>query len=562
MFKKSSKGTVPTLFGGLAQQFSGAKLKAFQDPMSWHNIFRDQVTGRIDETIFSTLFVEDNGRPNASVRVMVAMMILKEGHGWSDEELYDQCGFNAMVMNALGLNNIDDAAPACSTYYAFRKRIYEYAQKEGIDLLGLCFQDLTRQQCKFFDVNGGKLRMDSKLIGSNIAKCSRLQLVIRCLQEFHKHMDSVARARLAAQDAEFFGKLGKKSAGQVVYPLASEEKGAMLAYCGELIMRLLQQFSESDSPRYAMLARVFEDQFSVEADVAVVREPKTIASDSLQSPYDQDAEYRGKGNQKVQGYSLNNAETCSGEKDALELITVVQVEGATFADPDFLEDAVEESQEVAGEVKEAWVDGAYHSQANDLYADLNEKDFHYTGFQGFAGRFSFDWRGVELFITDTRTGEVTKAQEYKEGKYRITMIEGGTKTHHRFDQQTIDNYFKRKKVEEMPAEVRNKRANVEATIFQMSFLTRNNKTRYRGKFKTQMWATSRAAWINLRRIVIYLGKLCSDDPESTTKAAHWSLLAIILGLAERLKTTFARITPKTAHFLGHCGAPTLNYACS
>jgi hypothetical protein len=561
MFKDSSKGTVPTLFGGLAQQFTGAKLKAFENPLAWHNIFRDQVTGRINETIFSVLFVGDNGRPNASVRVMVAMMILKEGHGWSDEELYEQCGFNAMVMNALGLNNIDDAAPVCSTYYAFRKRIYEYAQKEGIDLLGLCFRDLTRQQCKFFDVKGDKLRMDSKLIGSNIAKCSRLQLVIRCLQEFHKHMDSVARARLAAEDAEFFGKLGKKSAGQVVYPLASEEKGAMLAYCGELIMRLLQQFSESDSPMYAILARVFEDQFSVEADVAVVREPKTIASDSLQSPYDQDAEYRGKGNQKVQGYSLNNAETCSGKKDALELVTVVQVEGATFADPDFLEDAVEESQEVAGEVEAAWVDGAYHSQANDLYADLNEKELHYTGFQGVAGRFSFDWRGVELFITDTRTGEETKAEEYKEGKYRITTIEDGIKTHHRFDQQTVDNYFKRKKVEEMPAEIRNKRANVEATIFQMSFLTRNNKTRYRGKFKTQMWATSRAAWINLRRIVIYLGKLCTDEPESTAKAAHWLMLAIILGFAAPLRTTFARIRLMTAHFLGHCGAPTLNYAC-
>ncbi len=562
MFKKSSKGTVPTLFGGLAQQFTGAKLKAFQDPMAWHNIFRDQVTGRIDETIFSVLFVGDNGRPNASIRVMVAMMILKEGHGWSDEELYDQCGFNAMVMNALGLNNIDDAAPVCSTYYAFRKRLYEYAQKEGIDLLGLCFKDLTRQQCKFFDVKGDKLRMDSKLIGSNIAKCSRLQLVVRCLQEFHKHLGSGAKARLAAQDAEFFEKLGRKSAGQVVYPLGTEEKSAMLAYCGDLIMRLLQQFSEADSISHAMLSRVFEDQFSVEAGVAVVKAPKEIASDSLQSPHDQDAEYRNKGDQKVQGYSLNNAETCSGEKDALELITAVQVEGATFADPDFLEDAVEESQEVAGEVKEAWVDGAYHSQANDLYADLNGKEFHYTGFQGFAGRFSFDWKGVLLFVTDTRTGEVTEALEYKEGHYRVTTIENHKKTHHYFDQQAVDNYFKRKKVEEMPAEVRNKRANVEATIFQMSFLTRNNKTRYRGKFKTQMWATSRAAWINLRRIVIHLGKLCTDEPESTGKAALWAPLAIILWFAAPFRTIFASTPLNPAHFPGHRSAPTLNYACN
>lgn len=559
MFKKSSKGTVPTLFGGLAQQFTGAKLKAFQDPLAWHNIFRDQVTGRIDETIFAELFVGDNGRPNASLRVMVAMMILKEGHGWSDEELYDQCGFNTMVMNALGLNNVDDAAPVCSTYYAFRKRIYEYAEKEGIDLLGLCFKDLTRQQCKFFDVKGDKLRMDSKLIGSNIAKCSRLQLVIRCLQEFHKHLGSGAKAKLSAQDAEFFEKLGKKSAGQVVYPLGNEEKSAMLAYCGNLIMRLLQQFSEADSASYAMLSRVFEDQFSIQEEVAVVKAPKEIGSDSLQSPFDQDAEHRNKKDQKVQGYSVNNAETCSGEKDALDLITVVQVEGATFADPDFMVDAVEESQEIAGEVKEAWSDGAYHSQANDLYADLNGKEFHYTGFQGFAGRFAFEWRGVDVFITDTRTGVEYQGFEYKEGHYRITIFENGENKHYYFPQQAIDNYFKRRNVEEMPAEVRNKRANVEATIFQMSFLTRNNKTRYRGKIKTQMWATSRAAWINLRRIVIFLGKPCPDGTKSTKLAALWAPLAILLWFTAPLNRIFAKISSRVGLFSGHRRSPRLNY---
>jgi hypothetical protein len=45
--------------------------------------------------------------------------------------------------------------------------------------------------------------------------------------------------------------------------------------------------------------------------------------------------------------------------------------------------------------------------------------------------------------------------------------------------------------------------NVEATIFQYCFLTRNNKTRYRGLFKQTLQALARCAWINMRRLFLF-----------------------------------------------------------
>jgi len=76
------------------------------DPSGWHNLFYTDVVRRIDEGIFSVLFDDKMGRPNASVRELIGMIILQEGNGWSDEQLFEQCRFNVLVMRALGKGNI------------------------------------------------------------------------------------------------------------------------------------------------------------------------------------------------------------------------------------------------------------------------------------------------------------------------------------------------------------------------------------------------------------------------------------------------------------------------
>ena len=43
----------------------------------------------------------------------------------------------------------------------------------------------------------------------------------------------------------------------------------------------------------------------------------------------------------------------------------------------------------------------------------------------------------------------------------------------------------------------------EATMFQYSFHTRNNKTRYRTKIKHTLQAIARCAWINMCRLFLY-----------------------------------------------------------
>lgn len=55
--------------------------------------------------------------PNASIRVLVGMMSLKEGQGWSDEQLFEQCRYNLLVRSALGVMNLTDTGIASINNY-------------------------------------------------------------------------------------------------------------------------------------------------------------------------------------------------------------------------------------------------------------------------------------------------------------------------------------------------------------------------------------------------------------------------------------------------------------
>jgi len=80
-------------------------------------------------------------------------MILKEGEGYSDQKLFENCHFNLLTRKVLGLTNIDDPVPAESTYYLLRKRIADYYKETGTDLFEKNFQKITKGQIIDFEVS-------------------------------------------------------------------------------------------------------------------------------------------------------------------------------------------------------------------------------------------------------------------------------------------------------------------------------------------------------------------------------------------------------------------------
>tara|TARA_B100000315_G_C14545455_1_gene573009 strand:+ start:147 stop:1673 length:1527 start_codon:yes stop_codon:yes gene_type:complete len=500
MFRRSASSSQPDLFSSFESHFKGPKQNQLNDPAAWHNLFYQHITSEIDEDVFSVLFDADIGRPNAPIRHLVSMMILKEGFGWSDAQLFEQCRFNILVMRALGLMNLYDEVPVESTYYLFKQSLYAYQVKMGRDLVGETFSTLTKTQANAFGVVGQQIRMDSKLIGSNIATCCRLQLVVCCLHHFWRSLDKNQKGRLSAKNQQVLDDLLKVKPHQVVYRLTSVEKGEKLQELGLLLSRLQEAYTDKDSDQYDRILRVFADQYTVLSSQKEVlpKLPEEISSSSLQSVNDADAAFRRKGEDKVKGYSVNLTETCNEE--GLNLITDVEVKPATAPDNEFVQPAIERTQQVVGEVLEVSMDGAYNDASNTEYAEKKGKQLHYSGLQGRRGRLIYERTPEGIEVIDRHTGDVQLAQEYKPGKYKI-IIDGKLRY---FREQDIENYIKRKQIEELPAHIRNRRNNVEASIFQLSYYTKDGKTRYRGLIPHQLWSWCRGLWVNLVRIKNYL----------------------------------------------------------
>jgi hypothetical protein len=511
MFKRSKDGTQQDMFNSIPSMLKGSSYKQYNDDIAWHNMFRTQVLERVDELIFKPLYDETMGAPNASTRVLVGMLSLKEGFGWSDNELFEQCRFNLLVRSALGLFNINDSLPAESTYYLFRKRIHDYQRQNDVDIIETAFRQITRGQALDYQVSGRSIRMDSKLIGSNIAWCTRYEIVHDTIALFCKAFKESTYKKLRIELRLQIKEITETEGLKIVYRLGREEVKKKLQSLGLVIYNLLSLAKERDNPYFQLLLRVYQEQYSVNGYQVELRPKEEIKSDSVQSPHDTDCAYRNKDGQQVKGYSANVTETC--DENNLNLIVDVQVSTANTADVEFLQPAINTTEKILSHKPEdIHADGAYQSPENVAYCQNNEINPYFTGMQGMAGRYDLTLTADELVVVDTHTGEIIPAKKAKpiksskpKERWVIKTTEGKSRY---FSRQEIDACQVRKQIAGMPIEMRNKRNNVEATIFQLSYFTRNNKTRYRGMLQTKMWAMLRCIWINLKRIIAYVEPIC------------------------------------------------------
>lgn len=265
MFRASPETSQFDLFSQVEQFLREREQDKLNDPNAWQSVFLDQVTQRIPEERFAGLFDDVTGRPNAPIRILVAMLILKEGFGWSDETLYEAAHFNLLVRRALGLVNLTDEVPVESTYYLFKQRLYGHQLETGSNLLEEVFQALTGDQAKRLGVVGDRLRMDSTLLGSNLAACTRLQLIIGCLQVFWKSLSAEQKAGVSEADRTRLDQLCAKRPSQHLYRLEEAAKQAWLEEFGPLLRRLHQTYDANSSPRYALIERLLLEQYQTAA---------------------------------------------------------------------------------------------------------------------------------------------------------------------------------------------------------------------------------------------------------------------------------------------------------
>ncbi|MBI3723987.1 transposase [bacterium] len=307
---------------------------------TWAAVFRSKALSLIDESRFAPMFCEDNGRPNQPVQVVLGTLVLKELLDLTDREALEHLEFNLLWQHALRLTP-EEAHLCQKTLHNFRARLMAH------DGGRLAFEDTTTKILETLGTQTARQRLDSTHITSNIARLTRLGLFCETIRVFLRALQSHHPRLFRKVPETLRGRYLKDGKPTKYEDARSSDSKRRLAVCARDVYRLLEAMRETAASKleeYVVLERLFEDQCEItkaktkageddddameEAVPVALKEPKTIASDSLQSPHDVDVTYSG---HKGKGYEVQVAET-TDERNEVEIITHVDVTPSSGSD--------------------------------------------------------------------------------------------------------------------------------------------------------------------------------------------------------------------------------------
>ncbi len=319
-------------------------------------------------------------------------------------ELYEAFLFNLQVRCALGLRTLGEGNFELRTLYNFRARVSFHMQNSGENLYDSMFSKVTDEQLEAMKLNTGTQRMDSTLVGSNIRRYSRLQLLVEVLQRVWRMLEEEGDEQKYQDD---FSAYIQGTSGQYCYRL----KGDLVSYfsaIGELMHKLVEELKAKykEHKSYQVLKRVFTEHFELKHDSGnggdpkiEVKEGKSLSASSMQSPDDLEATFRSKKGEQSRGYVVNLTETCDKENE-LQLITKVQVAPNVTDDQSLLVGGIGDLKDRTG-VETVWTDGGYNGPAAEKVMRDQEVEHRTTAIRGSKPPSSDDRLKLEEFEWET-----------------------------------------------------------------------------------------------------------------------------------------------------------------
>lgn len=365
-----NEGTGPNMFERISPQQSlfqpsivmqGKIRKKLRD--SWAEVFRNDVLYHIPEDAFAHMYADGIGRPNFPIAILVGLSLIKELRNLTDSQMFEAFYFDLLVHHALSIAS-GELTLAERTLYYFRARV------AGDPAVLETFQSLTDRMIQRLSLRTDVQRLDSTQVSSNMVHLSRLGLFVQTIERSLAKLQKLFPERVAALPPEF-AKRYLERAGFFADVTGAQSRRRLEQAAQDLAL-LVERFEAdpevSPLPVYQLLARLFREQCEIRVDasapVAVLRDPKDIASDSLQAPSDPDATYS---HHKGKGYQVQIAETCHPE-NPVELITHVALEGAHESDHNALIPFLEDTQARGLGPTTAFADTSYNSGENLLAA--------------------------------------------------------------------------------------------------------------------------------------------------------------------------------------------------
>ena len=541
MFKKNPRHVQPYLISNVNDLPEKQRIRLEK---SWSGTFFREFYGRIDEQAFAEMYVDFPSRPNAPINELVSLEFLKDGHGWTDEEMYEHYLFDLQTRHALGLDQLGEEHFELRTVYNFRQRLSQYMQETGINLLDQAFEQVTDAQIAAFQLKTGQQRMDSVMLGSNIRQRGRLQLLVEVMQRVQRMLNEADQARYA----ELFAPYLQGHAGHYIYRLKNEEFPTHLQRIGEQMQRLVIELQSAygEEPIYQVLARVFGEHFQVADQAVQPKVGKELSAQSLQSPDDLEATYREKRSQGYQGYSANLTETCEPE-NPFQLITKTQTAPNCTDDSQLLAEALPNMKERT-DLERLYSDGGYGGPQADVALQEQKVELVQTAIRGRQSdpeklhladfEIKLDKESgkplqvtcpqgqhVPAHSTSQKKGFVTHFKQdicstcpfFEKGQCPAQPGKRDKRHHLRFTQAQAQTSQRRRRSQAYKKVAGNLRSAVEATVRSVKHPFPAAKLPVRGLFRVACMVIGSAAITNVRRIERYLK--AKNQKKAATMAA-------------------------------------------
>lgn len=360
---------------------------------SWAESFYRDVFTAIQEERFAVLFSTNYSRPNKPVNIMVSLLLLKELHQQTDEEIVGSVYFDYRYQYALGISNVDKESVSINTLTNFRQRLLRYEQETGIDLLKEEIDALSNRLADLIRLDRSLARMDSLMVSSSCKRLTRMELAFRVVQQAVKALD---RQWPEHTPEPFRVYLDADHKTDVLYRTRHEASGGKLAFllaqARDLLDHILAlpDIAHSDVPAFGHLTRLLKEQCAQTEDGEWVTLDET-SSASMQNPSDPDATYRNKGGRGHIGYSMNVVEVRDPEKN-VGLILEHEVQPNIHSDAAFGQTFVE-SHPLAEELDTLVMDGAYYRRETMDAAVESDTQVVFTDMSGrkpVKDKLSFD----------------------------------------------------------------------------------------------------------------------------------------------------------------------------
>lgn len=309
---------------------------------SWAHVFQEKIFPIINEDRFRVLYSKNEAsRPNTPVNVSVGLLIIKELFQMIDEELISSLHFDVRFQYALRTTSYEKQPASINTLSNFRKRLSDYFQETGIDLIQQEIEAQAKIIGKELNIEGKNYRMDSLMVSASCKKLNRISMIFYTNKKSVNFL-SKKYPELLTDELKLY--LDKNFKQEILYRANYEslEDKTLDLLMHSINIKTIYEISKCkdllESEAYEVIERLISENVSFIADGDVKLVPsKELLPTSMQSPTDPDATFRTKYGPNI-GYVANVAEHYDKDHCVIEYY---DYQKNVYSDISFSEDTVE-----------------------------------------------------------------------------------------------------------------------------------------------------------------------------------------------------------------------------